>query len=54
MDRAEFVSSLFAALPAVVQDPAGHALASSLEFAAVCAAYLGGRCGGDEVLRAAA
>jgi hypothetical protein len=54
MDRAEFLFSLFAPLPAQLeQDAAGDAPASSPEFGSVCVAFLGGRCSRDEVLRAA-
>lgn len=53
-DRAEFLRSLLTPLPAQLeQDPAGQASAS-VDFGAVCAAYIGGRCGRADVLRAAA
>jgi hypothetical protein len=55
MSRAGFLHTLLAPLPAQLeQDRAGHAPASSPEFGAVCAAYLGGRCSRADVLRAAA
>lgn len=54
-DRADFLRSLLAPLPAQLeQDPAGEQHASSHEFGAVCAAFIGGRCGRADVLRAAA
>ncbi|TCG08853.1 hypothetical protein BZM27_09385 [Paraburkholderia steynii] len=54
-DRVEFLRGLLLPLPAQLdQDPAGATPASSKEFGAICAEYLVGRCGRDEVLRAAA
>lgn len=54
-DRANFLHALLSSLPAQLEHAtAGEAPASCPEFGAVCAAYLGGRCGRDAVLRAAA
>lgn len=54
-DRADFLHALLAPLHVQLeQDPDGRVPTSSPDFGAVCAAYLGGRCGRAELLRAAA
>ncbi|MCI0146664.1 hypothetical protein KNO81_12275 [Paraburkholderia sediminicola] len=54
-DRVDFLNGLLAPLAAQLeQDPAGEAPAGWDDLGAVMAAYLEGRCGRAEALRAAA
>jgi len=54
-DRVDFLRGLLAPLPAQLEhDSSGEAPAIWPEFGAVCAAYVGGRCDRDVVLRVAA